>query len=427
MDIVKVNNLSKKYHLGSSGFTLTSALFTSMQKNDNANVYALKQISFSVKQGEAFAIIGRNGSGKSTLLQIIAGTLKPSEGSVSVNGRVSALLELGSGFNPDFTGRENIYLYGSILGISSYEMDKKIDEIESFADIGKYITEPVRTYSTGMLMRVAFAVAIAVEPDLLIIDEALSVGDILFQQKCNNRLKELVKKGISLLVVTHDTSFVLNICQKALWVHEGKTKFIGSASECVQRYLIEMAAIAGNNNLINNAIKDTEFIDIPLTKSLDLVGCKKTGIEDVVINRMWLLNSTGTQTKIFNVGEWCIVLLELFGNSNCEFVSAGCELRDRHGQVVFATGLRVVRKLITQLKIGERKIVEIKFQLNIAPAQYTLDVGCGSGSGQNNTGFKYLAAAILETRLDADDDIVHGIVRLPYEIKVSNYQSNSAK
>ena len=172
---------------------------------------ALREVSFEVARGEAFGIIGRNGAGKSTLLQILAGTLQPSTGHCVVRGRVTALLELGSGFNPEFTGRENIYLAGSILGLSRAEMEAKYAEITAFADIGDFIDQPVRTYSTGMMMRVAFAVAIAVDPDVLIIDEALSVGDIVFQQKCAARLRELIDRGVTLLVVTHDLAFVLNL------------------------------------------------------------------------------------------------------------------------------------------------------------------------------------------------------------------------
>ena len=207
---------------------------------------ALRDVSFSVARGEAFGVIGRNGAGKSTLLQILAGTLRPTAGECEVRGRVTALLELGSGFNPEFTGRENIYLAGAILGLAKEEMAAKFDAIVQFADIGAFIEQPVKTYSTGMMMRVAFAVAISVEPDVLIIDEALSVGDILFQQKCSRRLHELIAKGVTLLVVTHDLSFVLSMCQRAIWLDQGRARFLGEAGACVREYVAAMAAISGN-------------------------------------------------------------------------------------------------------------------------------------------------------------------------------------
>ncbi|MGH7956142.1 MAG: ABC transporter ATP-binding protein, partial [Opitutaceae bacterium] len=217
---IEVSNLTKVYRpSGSIRHWLARGMGISQggeSLREADSVPALSDVSFVVPRGAAFGVIGRNGAGKSTLLQIIAGTLRPSSGERHVNGRVTALLELGSGFNPEFTGRENIYLAGSILGISRAEMMGKFEEIVRFADIGSFIEQPVKTYSTGMMMRVAFSVAISVEPDVLIIDEALSVGDILFQQKCSRRLHELVAKGVTLLVVTHDLSFVLNMCQRGL-------------------------------------------------------------------------------------------------------------------------------------------------------------------------------------------------------------------
>ena len=174
------------------------------------------------------------------------GTLQPSAGTCFVRGRITALLELGSGFNPEFSGRENIYLAGAILGIARDQMTAKFDDIARFADIGAFIEEPVKTYSTGMMMRVAFAVAISVEPDVLIIDEALGVGDIVFQQKCSQRLRELASRGVTLLVVTHDLAFVLNMCQRAMWLDQGRVRYQGEAGACVREYVAAMAALSGN-------------------------------------------------------------------------------------------------------------------------------------------------------------------------------------
>jgi len=247
---IEVSGLSKVYRrFGSLQHWLIRGLGLPVARpaaGDDEGVAALRDVSFSVPHGAAFGVIGRNGAGKSTLLQILAGTLRASSGECRVGGRVTALLELGSGFNPEFTGRENIYLAGAILGITRAEMTEKFEEIVRFADIGAFIEQPVRTYSTGMMMRVAFAVAISVEPDVLIIDEALSVGDILFQQKCSRRLHELVAAGVTLLVVTHDLSFVLNMCQRAMWLDQGRMRYLGDAGACVREYVAAMAAISGN-------------------------------------------------------------------------------------------------------------------------------------------------------------------------------------
>jgi lipopolysaccharide transport system ATP-binding protein len=377
---------------------------------------ALQGVSFAVEKGEAFGVIGRNGAGKSTLLQMLAGTLTPTGGSCRCTGRVTALLELGSGFNPDFTGRENVYLAGSILGIAREQMDGKFAEIEQFAEIGDFIDRPVRTYSTGMLMRVAFSVAVAVEPDILIIDEALSVGDILFQQKCNRRMRELMDAGVTLLVVTHDTSFVLNICQRALWLHRGKPRFLGEAGACVREYLAAMAAEAGNTITVATASRDLARTTLPAVPPLDLTGTTRLGDGGLRVAAVWTINETNGASTVFKLGEWCKVVLLIEAAKDVQYASGGCELRDRHGQVMFVTGLRVVGRLIDRIAAGERRAVAMKFKIELAPGQYTLDVGCGAGQGDDNTWERVPAAAVIEVCASPNDEVVHGLVRLPHEV-----------
>ena len=384
---------------------------------DSNAVCALKDVSFSVQRGEAFGIIGRNGAGKSTLLQILAGTLQATSGSFSVRGRVTALLELGSGFNPEFTGRENIYLAGSILGIAREEMDAKFPEIEGFAEIGGFIEQPVRTYSTGMLMRVAFAVAVAVDPDILIIDEALSVGDILFQQKCNRRMRELLEKGVTMLAVTHDTAFVLNICHRALWLDKGRTAYLGEASACVRRYLAAMGAAAGNQVNVTAVSENLPTGTLPADKPLEIGGCRRLGDGGIAVERLWLLNEAGENTTVYRIGEWCRLVVVVRAHQKVRLASGGCELRDRHGQVIFATGLRVVRRLIDQIAEGEACAVSMRFRMDLRPGQYSLDVGCGAGEQEDNTWQRVVAAAIMEVTTSPGQDVVHGLVQLPYEVQ----------
>lgn len=198
--------------------------------------YALHDVSFEVDRGEAVGIIGRNGAGKSTLLQLIAGTLRPSSGKIDVRGRVAALLELGAGFNPEFTGRENVFLSGAVLGLSQAEMESRFDAVASFADIGDFLEQPVKTYSSGMMMRLAFAVNTCVDPEILIVDEALSVGDAPFQAKCFRRLRQLIDDGVSLLFVSHDLSTVRSICSRALWLKGGQAEMWGEAKTVATSY-----------------------------------------------------------------------------------------------------------------------------------------------------------------------------------------------
>lgn len=202
--------------------------------------WALKDISFEVRKGETVGIIGRNGSGKSTLLQMICGTINPTSGSVQTNGRIAALLELGSGFNPEFTGRENVYMNASVLGLSNEEIEARFDDIAAFADIGDFIEQPVKTYSSGMTVRLAFAISVCVEPDILVVDEALAVGDTGFQFKCLDRLQSLTQSGTTLLFVSHDLAMVKNFCQNAIYLQSGRERAHGSPDEVAELYLIDI-------------------------------------------------------------------------------------------------------------------------------------------------------------------------------------------
>jgi lipopolysaccharide transport system ATP-binding protein len=201
--------------------------------------WALRAVSFEMHKGETVGIIGRNGAGKSTLLQILCGTLHPNSGAVAVNGRVAALLELGAGFNPEFSGRENVYLYASVLGLSRREVDERFDDIASFADIGDFINRPIKTYSTGMVMRLAFAVIAHVDADILVIDEALAVGDAFFVQKCMRFLRRFRETG-TILFVSHDSGAVINLCRRAIWLQDGAVRALGPPKEIAEAYLADL-------------------------------------------------------------------------------------------------------------------------------------------------------------------------------------------
>lgn len=202
--------------------------------------WALKDVSFEVKKGETVGIIGRNGSGKSTLLQMIAGTLNPTCGSITTNGRIAALLELGAGFNPEFSGRENVYLNAALFGLSPKEINDRYIKILHFADIGDFIDQPIKTYSSGMVVRLAFAVSVFIEPDILVVDEALAVGDAAFQLKCFDRLKQLTDSGTTLLFVSHDISMVKNYCEDVIYLQKGEIRAVGTAAEMAELYFFDM-------------------------------------------------------------------------------------------------------------------------------------------------------------------------------------------
>jgi ABC-type polysaccharide/polyol phosphate transport system ATPase subunit len=244
--IISVRNLSKKYPIYGKKSDRLKEAFHPLRKKFHRDFWALKNVSFEVSRGETFGIIGVNGSGKSTLLGIICGVLRSSEGESIVHGRISALLELGSGFNPEFSGRENVYLQGAILGYSREEIEKRFDCIVNFADIGDFLDQPVKTYSSGMIIRLAFSVAINVDPDILVVDEALAVGDIFFQTKCYSKFEELKKKGVTILFVSHDLATVTALCNRALLLDAGEAVFEGSPKDTINTYYRIRSNVSGS-------------------------------------------------------------------------------------------------------------------------------------------------------------------------------------
>ncbi len=235
--MISVNDVSKLYKLYDNPADRLKETFSLKHKSYHRDFYALNNVSFEIGKGETVGIVGRNGSGKSTLLKMLTGVLNPTSGNIQVNGKISALLELGAGFNMDYTGLENIYLNGTIMNIPKETMDQRLQQILNFADIGDYINQPVRTYSSGMFVRLAFAVAINVEPEILIVDEALAVGDTRFQLKCMDKFLELMEKGTTILFVSHDINMIKRFCNRAIWINQGNLIMDGDTDEVTDRYL----------------------------------------------------------------------------------------------------------------------------------------------------------------------------------------------
>jgi ABC-type polysaccharide/polyol phosphate transport system ATPase subunit len=240
VNAIEVRGLSKSYPIYDSPVDRLKELLTFNRLRFHRDFWALRDLDFEVRRGETFCIVGENGSGKSTLLQLVAGILRPTEGEIRVNGRVSALLELGSGFNPEFTGRDNVFLNGAILGFTTRQIEQKYREIEEFAEIGDFMNQPVKTYSSGMIVRLAFAVAIHVDPEILLVDEALAVGDIYFRQRCMRKVHELRSRGITILFVSHSMGDVKAIGDRALWLDQGRIRELGPADAVVAKYLAAM-------------------------------------------------------------------------------------------------------------------------------------------------------------------------------------------
>jgi lipopolysaccharide transport system ATP-binding protein len=338
--------------------------------------YALRDVTFSIRRGEATGIIGRNGSGKSTLLQLIAGTLMPTSGTIGVNGRVSALLELGSGFNPDFTGRENVYLNGAIHGFTHPEMATRMDEILEFADIGDFIDQPVKTYSSGMMMRLAFAVAVHVQPDVLIIDEALAVGDVFFSQKCFQRIREIVHRGATLIFVSHDMAAVQSLCDRALLLSAGNVLFDGAPEDCVSRYFnlhVPSAgkgeAVAGKHPAIGPGVREA-------IQARDVLPSAKSrhGDKTLEIVAATVLDGQGAFTWDFEMMHRASVRVLLAARADINRPSSGVQIHDRTGNLVYAAGTPQLRFSLPAMAKGQEVALEFRVALNLQPGVYTLSI-----------------------------------------------------
>jgi lipopolysaccharide transport system ATP-binding protein len=354
--------------------------------------FALREVSFSIQRGEATGIIGRNGSGKSTLLQMIAGTLMPTKGSVSTNGRVSALLELGSGFNPDFTGRENVFLNGAIYGFTHAEMDTRMEEVISFADIGDFIDQPVKTYSSGMMLRLAFAVAVNVQPDVLIIDEALAVGDVFFSQKCFQRIREIVHRGATLIFVSHDMGAVQSLCDRALLLNQGSLMFDGDPEDCVSRYfnLHKPAAKSGMAVAGKHAPVDPAARKAVEASNVLASARSRHGERALEVLATSVVDGHGAPTWDFEMMHRASVRMLLRANAEVRMPSIGIQIHDRIGNLVFAAGTTQLRFHLPALGKGEEILLEFRLALNLQPGAYTLSLDAAEFDEENpNVGTFY--------------------------------------
>lgn len=343
---ISVKNISKCYEMYAQPRDRLLQFFSFSKRKYFKEFWALRDISFTINKGETVGILGRNGSGKSTLLQIIAGTLAPTIGEVYTNGVLAALLELGSGFNPEFSGRENIYLNGAILGFSKAEMDERFDEIVNFADIGEHLDQPVKTYSSGMAVRLAFAVQACVFPQILIVDEALAVGDEKFQRKCFDYIERLRAEGCSILLVTHSTATVEKFCQRGILIHKGEMHGIGPAKEIVDQYhaLIysdEKAYLRYQKKLVaadehTSTELSSSSSHVGQTKKTHLIESNTSGARALI--REWeILDAEGIPSEQFRTGDAVKLNFVVDVLSPLKEIQAGILIRTVEGVSAFGT------------------------------------------------------------------------------------------
>jgi len=397
---IEVRGVSKFYNLYERPQDRVKELFSLTKKKYHTLYKALDRVSFTVKKGETLGIIGRNGAGKSTLLKLITGVITPSEGSIETHGEISALLELGTGFNPEYTGYENIFLNGSMRGFSDEEMQEKVKEIVDFADIGEYMGQPVKTYSSGMFARLAFAVMISFKPEILIVDEALSVGDIFFQQKCNTFMKEEMK-GVTKLLVTHDMNSIANMADRVILIDRGKIIREGKPLEVIEDYLKLLhtsvfqseEAAAKDEDARLNAATEAEAEALALETAarekekaeIGWVDAPKEsigGAQDILIDRCRMLIN-GEAVDVVKPGDAVRIELLLHSKKDADNIIIGYTFKDKYGNSIFAQSTLGENIMIEGVKQGEVRKASLSFHWpEVKEGDYFLTLGIGEGYDQ---------------------------------------------
>lgn len=342
--------------------------------------WASRDISFEIRRGETVGIIGRNGSGKSTLLQMICGTLTPTAGTIETRGRVAALLELGSGFNPEFSGRENVYLNGAVLGLTRDEIDARLADILAFADIGDFIEQPVKTYSSGMFVRLAFAVVAHVDPEILIVDEALSVGDALFQSKCAARMRALMKRGTTVLFVSHDTHSIKSLCDRAILLEGGTVAAMGDTNEVVEAYYARL--VGSSNDASVEALLSTDRIEAPQAGlGVDLMGDPTAFNARADYQRLTdggarflnvrLMDQDGTDIPGAEFGQVVRLRMVIQVNRDIPELAVGYHIRDMKGvELVYSDTMVEKDSRLKGLRAGQQFLVDWTFKVALREGQY---------------------------------------------------------
>ena len=414
---IEVNGLGKCYQIYDKPSDRLKQMLVRGRKQYYKEFWALKDVSFKIKKGETVGIIGRNGSGKSTLLQMICGTLNPTGGEVKANGRVAALLELGAGFNPEFSGVENVYMAASLYGLSKEEVDQRFDAIATFADIGDHIHQPVKTYSSGMYVRLAFAVIAHVDADILVVDEALAVGDAVFTQKCMRFIRKFRENG-TLLFVSHDMGSVLNLCERAVWLHAGQVRQLGASKDISEAYLqYTLQEVYGHEAQLQ-AIEQTEAdassppakaepVDAPpaldykaqlsVLNNLSEANGWKSGAGEIVSVNLSVESGATDANGVLKGGEMVKMTVEAVAHEDMARPILGFLVRDRLGQDLLGENtLPFTDRQPLPVQAGDRFTADFTFRLPMLPnGDYSVMTSLADGDLHNHVQHHWLHNSLI--------------------------------
>ena len=374
--------------------------------------WVLRNISFVVREGEAVGIVGQNGAGKSTLLKIITGTLGATEGNVRARGRIAAILELGMGFNQDLTGRQNVEHSAGLMGFSRSEIQRLVPEIEAFAEVGEYFDEPMRTYSSGMQMRVAFSLATASRPDVLIVDEALSVGDAYFIHKCFKRIREFREQGTTLLIVSHDKSAVQSLCDRAVMVDKGRLVADGTPQQVLDLY---NALIAEKEN---STVRQSQVAEGAATVS---------GTGEAVVDKIWLEDGNGKPIEYVGVGDQAQLVIRITAKSDLHKLVVGYMIRDRLGQAIFGTNTFYTEQVIESVTCGDSYELRASFAMNLGVGTYSVSVALSSTESHLVDNYEWRDLALIFTVANTQRAPFVGMAWMPPKVTLCAIHSEDIR
>jgi lipopolysaccharide transport system ATP-binding protein len=427
--VVEFRDVSKSYPIYSSPSDRLKELACLNRVSFHRDFWAVRDITFQIQQSEMFCIIGENGSGKSTLLQMVAGILHPSSGHVSVRGRVAALLELGSGFNPEFTGRDNVYVNAAILGLSKKEITAKFEQIEAFAEIGDFIDQPVKTYSSGMAVRLAFSVAIHVDPEILLVDEALAVGDIYFHQRCMRKVHELREKGVTILFVSHSMGDVKSLGDRALWLENGRIRDMGNTDRVVTQYLAAM--FEKDSNYLTTLHKEAQRIAHAPVEAPEIVDTlpnvdHRFGDGRAEVIGIAIRNLGGQNVHLLEPLSAIIVRISVRALEDITLPIVGFIMRNHIGLDFAGTNTAREDFELPPMTAGDIFTVDFHLQIpELYPSTFSFSPAIADGTLHAYTTCDWVDNAIVLQMSPADGEI-YGHLHLPCRVELNRCLTKSA-
>jgi lipopolysaccharide transport system ATP-binding protein len=401
--VLRVDGLGKAFRTYGSEWSRVLSWF-GVAPNILKEQWVLRNIGFRVAPGEAVGLVGQNGAGKSTLLKLITGTLRPTAGTVEIHGRIAAILELGMGMNPEFTGRQNVYNVAGLMGFTRDRIDRLMPEIEDFAEIGDYFDQPLRIYSSGMQMRVAFSVATAVKPDILIVDEALSVGDAYFQHKSFDRIREFRQRGTTLLIVSHDRSAIQSLCDRAILLERGNQVKDGTPEEVMDLY--------------NALLAERQEQTVEVRRHADGRTQTVSGTLEATVEGIALLNTSGDVVEMINVGETVDLRVRARAHRDVPRLVLGYMIKDRLGQTIFGTNTFHTDQILEDVAAGSLVTFTARFDMNLGPGGYSIATALVSSDTHLVNNYEWRDLALLFTVANQDKALFVGTTWAPPSIRI---------